>query len=73
MVQHVEEEAMGFIEPIAIATALPSGVLSFGPSLALWVPLVVSLSVAALGIGLALPRRHRPLQRLTLVHSAAVS
>ncbi len=64
---------MGFIEPIAIASALPGGVLSFGPSLALWMPLVATLSVAAFGIWLALPSRQRSLRRLTLAPSAAVS
>lgn len=62
---------MGLIEPLAIATALPSGILPLGSSLMLSVPLVGVLSIAAIGLWCALPRRPQRLRRLRLVHSAA--
>lgn len=63
---------MGLIEPLAIAAALPSGVLPLGSSLLLWVvPVVGVLSMAAFGLWQALPRRQRSPRALTLAHSAA--
>lgn len=63
---------MGLIEPLAIATALPSGILPLGSSLMLWVPLVGILVLAAIGLLYSVPRpRHTRLRALRLVHSTA--
>ena len=61
---------MGSIEPLAIASAVPMGVLPLGSTL-LWAPLLLTLGIAAIGILLAVPRRPRPLRMLRLVHSTA--
>lgn len=61
---------MGLIEPLAIASTLPSGVLPLGASLLIWVPLVGLLGIAAIGlIWSVVPRRQRSLRTLRLVHS----
>jgi hypothetical protein len=63
---------MGFIEPLAMATALPSGVLPLGSSLLLTALLVGALGVALTGIiWSALPRGPRLLRTPRLVHSTA--
>lgn len=64
---------MGLIEPFAIATALPSGVLPLGSSLLLAASLVGALGIAIIGIvWSAMPHRPRSLRTLRLVHSTAV-
>jgi hypothetical protein len=60
---------MGLIEPLAIATALPSGVLPFGSSLPFSVALVSLLGIAAVGLLFALPHRRESVRSLRLVHS----
>jgi hypothetical protein len=63
---------MGLIEPLAIATALPSGILPMGSSLMLSVPLVGILVIAAIALWHSVPRhRHARLRMLRLVHSTA--
>ena len=62
---------MGFIEPLAIAAPLPSGVLLLGSSLSPFALLVGAFSIAAIGLCYALLRRQRPLRVLRLVHSTA--
>jgi len=63
---------MGLIEPLAIATAVPSGVLPLGSSLLLTALLVGALGIAVIGIiWSAMPRRPRSLGTLRLVHPAA--
>ena len=63
---------MGLIEPLTIATALPSGIAPLVSPLLLTAVLVGLLSIAVIGIiWSALPRRQRPLQTIRLVHSAA--
>lgn len=62
---------MGLIEPLAIAAALPSAVLPLGSSLLLWAPVVGLLSVAAVALWHAVPRRRQSLRTLKLVPSAA--
>jgi len=62
---------MGLIEPLTIsAAAVPSGVLPLDPSLLL-VPLVCVLSVAAIGLWHARPRRQQRPRTLPLVQSTA--
>ena len=61
---------MGLIEPLAIAPALPSGILPLGSSLFLFVPLTAMLVLAGVGLWFALPRGPRPLRALRLVYSA---
>jgi hypothetical protein len=63
---------MGLIEPLAIATALPNGILPLGSSFMLSVSLVGMLVVAAIGLWYSVPRhRHARLRTLRLVHSTA--
>ena len=62
---------MGLIEPLAIAAALPSSVLPLGSPSLLWIPVLSMLSMAAIGLWQALPRRQQSLRTLKLVHSAA--
>ena len=60
---------MGLVEPLTIATGLPSGILPLGSPLLVAVPLVSLLGIAAIGILCALPRRQHSLRTLRLVHS----
>jgi len=62
---------MGLIEPLAIAAPLPSGALLLGSSLSLSMSLLGLLSIATIGLCVALLRRQRPLRTLRLVHSTA--
>jgi hypothetical protein len=57
---------MGLIDPMAINSAVFSGIIPLGSSLGLWASLVSVLTVAAFGIGMAVARP--PRARVALRH-----
>lgn len=63
---------MGFIEPMAIVSAVPSVVIPIGSPLAVWALTVSLLAISTLGIALSL-RRPRLYLGLHLVRTAEAS
>ena len=63
---------MGFIETMAIGTAAVSGVISFGPPVALWLVLMGTLGTAGLGVYLAGRPRRQPVGPLDVARLAPV-
>ncbi len=65
---------MGFIDTIAISSAIPTGAVPLALSWPLWIPLLAGgLTAGVFGLWAAASRQHRPVRRFSVIRTATAS